>query len=60
MDILTAAGVLGAVIILFAYAANQLDWLDAADWRFPFANMVGSLLILGSLTTQWKIGRAHV
>jgi hypothetical protein len=43
------AGLVGAVIIMAAYFANQQRWLPSDDWRFPGANLVGASLILVSL-----------
>src|SRR4051795_11414453 len=48
------AGFLGAAIIVIAYLAIQQRWLNALDWRFPAANVVGSLLILVSLWFEWN------
>ncbi|HKT18158.1 MAG TPA: hypothetical protein VJR47_08960 [Stellaceae bacterium] len=53
-DAPTAAGLLGAALLLTAYFATQQRWLSAGDWRFPLANLVGSCLILVSLATQWN------
>lgn len=53
-DAPTAAGLVGVVLLLAAYFANQQRWLPAADWRFPLANFLGSCLILVSLATQWN------
>jgi hypothetical protein len=48
------AGFVGAVIIVAAYFAMQQRWLNALDWRFPAANLLGSLLILVSLWFEWN------
>jgi len=32
----------------------QQRWLNALDWRFPAANLIGSLLILVSLWFEWN------
>ena len=48
------AGFLGAAIIVVAYLAVQQRWLNALDWRFPAANVAGSLLILVSLWFEWN------
>ena len=48
------AGFVGAAIIVVAYFAVQQRWLGALDWRFPAANMLGSLLILVSLWFEWN------
>jgi hypothetical protein len=54
LDPYTIAGFIGAAIVLVAYFANQSGRLASADWRFPAANLVGSLLILASLFKQWN------
>jgi hypothetical protein len=48
------AGFAGAAAIVVAYFAVQQRWLNALDWRFPAANVVGSLLILVSLWFEWN------
>lgn len=47
-------GFAGAAIIIAAYFANQQRWLRSDDWRFPLANLCGSLLILVSLYFAWN------
>ncbi len=54
MTALVLAGFLGAAIIIVAFFANQQGWLASADWRFPAANLVGSVLMMGSLVVQWN------
>ena len=54
MTALVLAGFLGAAIIIVAFFANQQGWLDSADWRFPAANLLGSVLMMGSLVVQWN------
>src|SRR3954467_11331497 len=48
------AGFVGAAVIVVAYLAVQQRWLNALDWRFPAANVLGSLLILVSLWFEWN------
>ena len=48
-------GFVGVVVVLGAYFANQRGWLDAADWRFAAANLLGSSLILVSLFDRWNL-----
>lgn len=48
-------GFIGVVVVLGAYFANQRGWLDAADWRFAGANLIGSCLILVSLLDRWNL-----
>jgi len=54
LSIYDLAGFLGAAIIVVAYFAMQQRWLNALDWRFPAANLLGSLLILVSLWFEWN------
>ena len=54
MDPFTLVGLVGVTIIVVAYFANQQSWLSSEDWRFPAANLVGSLLILTSLFHAWN------
>ncbi len=53
-------GFIGVALIVAAYLANQQDWLSGDDWRFPAANLVGSLLILASLWTAWNVPSAVI
>ena len=54
LSIYDLAGFLGAAIIVVAYSAVTQGWLNALDWRFPAANVLGSLLILVSLWFEWN------
>ena len=60
MDVSTSIGFVGVGAIVFAYFANQQGWLNAEDWRFPAANLLGSLLILTSLWTAWNFPSAVI
>src|SRR5215472_6964577 len=60
LDPFTVAGFVGVAAIVTAYFANQQGWLSAEDWRFPAANLVGSLLILASLWTAWNFPSAVI
>lgn len=53
-DLLIVTGFIGVAIVLLTYFANQQRWLSSEDWRFPFANALGSCLILVSLVSQWN------
>ena len=48
------AGLAGVVVLMAAYFANQQRWLPSEDWRYPAANLLGSLLILLSLWFAWN------
>lgn len=60
ISVYNAIGFLGAAIIVIAYFAMQQRWLDALDWRFPAANLLGSLLILVSLWFEWNFPSAVI
>jgi hypothetical protein len=60
MDAYTLVGFVGVGCIVVAYFTNQQGWLNAGDWRFPTANLVGSLLIMVSLWTAWNFPSAVV
>ena len=47
-------GFIGVVMVLIAYFANQQRWLDSEHWPFPLANMVGSIMMMVSLYTEWN------
>ena len=59
-DPYTVAGMIGAMIVVVAYFANQQGWLASTDWRFPAANLVGAGLILVSLSTAWNLPAAVI
>ena len=60
MDVYTAAGIVGAGLVVVAYFANQQGWLASEDWRFPAANLVGAGLILVSLAVDWNLPAAVI
>ena len=47
--------VLGSLLVLVAYVANQFGWLSAKGLRYAFANIVGSgiLAVVAALEAQW-------
>lgn len=49
------AGVIGSVIVIVAYFATQAGWFSANDPRFAWANLIGALLIIVSLTVAWNL-----
>ena len=55
MSIHDIAGVIGSVIVIVAYFATQVGWFAVNDPRFAWANLVGALLILFSLTMDWNL-----
>jgi len=54
IDGFTIVGFVGAAIIIAAYFANQTGRLASDDRRFPLWNLVGAIMILASLFTQWN------
>jgi hypothetical protein len=54
LNIYTFIGFVGALVVVLAYWANQADRLPSHDWRFPAANLGGSILILVSLYDAWN------
>lgn len=51
----TICGMIGAGMIVVAYFGNLSGWLASDDWRFPAANLAGSLMILVSLLQAWNL-----
>jgi hypothetical protein len=47
--------VLGSLLVLLAYVANQLGWLRATGIGYALANIVGSgtLAVIAALEEQW-------
>jgi len=60
VDPYTDAGIVGVAMVVAAYFANQQGWVSAEDWRYPAANLVGSLLILASLYSAWNFPSAVI
>ena len=60
MDPFMIVGFVGVAFIVAAYFANQQEWLGSDDWRFPTANLAGSLLILVSLYDAWNFPSAVI
>ena len=55
-----AAGFAGAILVILAYLAKQMGRLPSDDWRFPAANLAGSILILTSLYSAWNFPSAVI
>jgi hypothetical protein len=55
MTFLDMAGVLGVGLILVAYAGAAFGKLDPKAWPSLTLNLVGALLILGSLTESFNL-----
>ena len=60
LDLYMAAGFAGALLVVVAYLANQMGRLPSNDWRFPGANLAGSILILASLYSAWNFPSAVI
>jgi hypothetical protein len=60
LNIYMAAGFVGAVLVILAYLANQMGRLPSDDWRFPGANLAGSILIMVSLYSAWNFPSAVI
>jgi hypothetical protein len=60
LNIYMASGFAGAVLVILAYLANQMGRLPSHDWRFPGANLAGSVLILVSLYSAWNFPSAVI
>ena len=50
-----ALGLLGSALVIVAYFATQAGKLSATNWKFPFANLVGAVLIIVSLWADWNL-----
>lgn len=50
-----ALGIIGVVIILYAYLALQLEKISAQDWRYSALNGIGAILILISLMFSFNL-----
>ena len=60
LDFYMLAGFGGALLVVAAYLANQMGRLPSDDWRFPGANLAGSVLILVSLYSAWNFPSAVI
>lgn len=60
LDLYMAAGFAGALLVVVAYLGNQMGRLPSDDWRFPGANLAGSILILASLYSAWNFPSAVI
>jgi hypothetical protein len=46
----------GASLILLAYAGNQHGWLPSRDRRYAALNLLGSLALLWVAIVDWRLG----
>ncbi len=58
MSFVDQAGVFGVGLVLVAYAGAAFGKLDPKNWPSLAANLIGSLLILGSLTYKFNLSAA--
>ena len=58
MSLIDQAGVFGVGMVLFAYAGAAFGKLDPKNWPSLTANLIGSLLILWSLTYKFNLSAA--
>ena len=49
------AGLVGSAIIILAYFATQAGWFAVNDPRFAWANLIGAVLIIFTLTIDWNL-----
>mgnify|MGYP003340377255 CR=1 FL=1 len=55
LSLYDALGLAGSAVVIVAYFATQKGWLAATDWKFPFANLIGCVLIITSLWADWNL-----
>jgi hypothetical protein len=55
MSFWDVAGIVGVVLMLSAYAAAQLRWLDPLKCLSLLMNLVGSCLVMASLTQAFNL-----
>ncbi len=55
MSPLQLISIVGSLLILAAYIANQFKWFDASDLRYNVLNLVGSaiLAVIALIEQQW-------
>jgi hypothetical protein len=58
MTLLDQAGIVGVGLVLIAYAGAAFGKLDARNWPSLAANLIGSLLILWSLSANFNLSAA--
>ncbi len=50
-----AVGSFGALMVVAAYFATQMRWMNSEDLAFPVVNMLGSVLIVYSLLQNFNL-----
>jgi hypothetical protein len=56
----TAAGLVGAAIVLLAYFLLAAEKMRSDGYTYPLMNMLGSIGVLVSLTHQWNLASAII
>ena len=52
---LNTVGVIGVIMILFAYGLSQLEKISPKEYPYQFLNLFGSLFIMMSLIVSWNL-----
>lgn len=55
VELVKLGGIVGVCLVLMAYLLLQADQLKQNDLRYILANMMGSILILFTFSTQWNL-----
>jgi hypothetical protein len=53
---LQVVSVVGALLILLAFAANQLGWADTSNLSYQIANFVGSVILTVVAVIEVQLG----
>ncbi|MEJ0092513.1 MAG: hypothetical protein WDN46_03515 [Methylocella sp.] len=59
-DFYSLAGFVGAAIVIAAFFASQQGIVGSRDRRYLFANLLGAILILVSLYSEWNFPAALI
>jgi hypothetical protein len=55
MSLWDGAGIVGVILMLSAYAAAQVTWLDPVKLPSLLMNLIGSCLVMASLTKAFNL-----